>query len=109
MLEQVKIEQEEIARKENIYYSNPRVYKYVIEIAIPKGYKAQGIDKLNRKVENKIGGFTSVAVERDGKVVIETNKHYDVNYADAASWKEIVAFINAANEYNGLKILLKKN
>jgi Domain of Unknown Function with PDB structure (DUF3857) len=107
--QQVKIESEELSRKENVYYPNPRTYKCIIEITIPKGYQAQGLDKFNRKVENKIGGFTSTAVERDGKIVIETNKHYDVNYADAALWTEIVAFINAANEFNDSKILLKKN
>jgi hypothetical protein len=106
--QQTQIKTEEVDRKNNIYYEYPHTYKFLIEIDIPKGYQAQGLEKFNQKVENKNGGFTSTAKEANGKVVIETIKHYDVNYAPAGDWKSIVAFLNAAASFNEQKILLKK-
>jgi hypothetical protein len=106
--QQTQIKTEELNRKNNIYYEYPRTYKFSIEINIPKGYEAQGLEKFNQKVENRNGGFTSTAKEANGKVMIETVKHYDVNYAPASDWKSIVDFLNAAASFNEQKILLKK-
>lgn len=106
--QQTKIETDELNRKNNIYYDYRRTYKFLIEIDIPKGYQVQGLEKFNQKVENKNGGFTSTAKEVNGKVVIETTKHYDVNYAPASEWKSIVDFLNTAASFNEQKILLKK-
>ncbi|MGC1240498.1 MAG: DUF3857 domain-containing protein [Chryseosolibacter sp.] len=106
--QQTKVESHEVSRSNNIYYENPRSFRHTIEFAIPKGYQVQGLDKLNQKTENKFGGFTCVAREVDGKVVIETNKHYDVNYAPGTEWKQIVSFLNAAHNFNEQKLLLKK-
>lgn len=106
--QQTKIATDEVARKNNVYYENARGFRFVIEIDIPKGYQAQGLEKFNQKVENKNGGFTSTAKELNGKIIIETHKHYDVNYAPASEWTNIVAFLNAATTFNEQKILLKK-
>jgi hypothetical protein len=105
---QTKIESDELNRKSNVYFETPRSFKYKIVIDIPKGYQVQGLDKFNQKVENKWGGFTSTAKEENGKVVIETNKHYDVNFAPKDQWSSIVAFLNAAHAFTEQKILLKK-
>lgn len=106
--QQTKIEPHEMSRSNNIYYENPRSYHYTIEFDVPKGYMIQGLEKLNQKVENKLGGFTAVAREVNGKVVIETHKHYDVNFAPASEWKNIVSFLNAAHNFTEQKLLLKK-
>lgn len=106
--QQTKLEPHEISRNNNIYYENPRSFKHIIEFTIPKGYQVQGLDKLNQKTENQFGGFTCVAKAENGKVVIETRKHYDVNYAPGKEWKHIVSFLNAAQNFNEQKILLKK-
>lgn len=106
--QQTKLESHEVSRKQNIYYENPRSFKHTLEFTVPKGYQVQGLDKLNQKIENKFGGFTCVAKEDKGKVVIETSKHYDVNYAPGSEWKHFVSFLNAARNFNEQKILLKK-
>ena len=79
-----------------------------VEIDIPTGYEVQGLDKLNQKVENKFGGFTSTAKEENGKIIIETNKHYDVNFVPKDQWPALVSFLNAAYTFTEQKILLKK-
>ena len=105
---QTKIESNELTRNNNVYYENPRSFKHTLEFTIPTGYHLQGLDKLNQKVVNKLGGFTAVAREVNGKVIIETHKHYDVNFAAAADWKNIVSFLNAAYNFNEQKLLLKR-
>lgn len=106
--QQAKIESREMERTKNIYYENRRSFKHTLEFDVPKGYQVQGLEKLNQKVENKLGGFSCSAKEVKGKVVIETHKHYDVNYAPAGEWKNIVSFLNAANNFNEQKLLLKR-
>jgi hypothetical protein len=105
---QTKIDGEELKRKNNIYFDNPRAFKYKIVIDIPKGYTVQGLDKLNQKTEFKVGGFTATAKEEKGQVIIETNKHYEVNYAPNSEWQNIVKFLNAAYDFSEQKLLLKK-
>lgn len=105
---QVKIEGEEMNRKSNIYFDNARSYTYKITIDIPSGFQVQGLDKFNQKIENKFGGFTSKAKEENGKIVIETSKHYDVNFVPKDQWPAIVSFLNGANSLTEQKILLKK-
>jgi len=105
---QMKIESDELERKNNVYFDNTRSFKYRITVNIPKGYEVQGLDKLNQKVETKSGGFTSTAKIEKGQVVIETNKHYDKHYATKDEWKDIVKFLNAAYTFSEQKILFKK-
>jgi len=105
---QTKIEGDELERKTNIYFENARSYVYKVVIEIPSGYEVQGLDKLNQKIETKFGGFTSTAKEESGKVIIETNKHYDVNFVPKDQWPALVNFLNAAYTFTEQKILLKK-
>jgi hypothetical protein len=105
---QTKIEGDELERKTNIYFENARSFVYKVVIDIPTGYEVQGLDKLNQHVENKFGGFTSTAKEENGKVIIETNKHYDVNFVPKDQWPAIVNFLNASYTFTEQKILLKK-
>jgi hypothetical protein len=108
MEKQTQIEGDELNRNYNIYFDFARTFSYRIVFEIPKGYQVQGLDKFNQKVETKAGGFTSTAKEEAGKVIIETRKHYDANFASKSQWKEIVSFLNAAHSFTEQKILLKK-
>ncbi len=105
---QTKIEGDELERKTNIYFQNPRAYAYKVVIDLPSGYDAQGLDKFNQRVENKFGGFTSTAKVEGGKLIIETKKHYDVNFVPKEQWSDVVSFLNAAYNLTEQKILLKK-
>jgi hypothetical protein len=105
---QVKIEGDELNRSTNVYFDCPRSYSYHITIDIPSGYVVQGLDKFNQQQENQFGGFTSKAKEQGGKIIIDTEKHYDVYFAPKNQWPSIVAFLNSANSFTEQKILLKK-
>jgi hypothetical protein len=106
--QQVKIEADELDRKHGIYFDYPRTFRYLITFDIPNGYEIQGIEKLNSKVENETGGFTSTAKIEKGKLVIETRKHYDATTLSKDKWKSVVGFLNAANTFSSQKVLLKK-
>jgi len=105
---QVKIEDTVLKRDYNVYFENARSFSYKVVFEIPEGYQVQGIDKLNMKVENATGGFVSTAKEENGKVVVETHKYYNGNFVDVKDWKNVVAFLNAANNFSDQKLLLKK-
>ncbi|HEY5745872.1 MAG TPA: hypothetical protein VIU12_07335 [Chryseolinea sp.] len=105
---QVSIESEALKRDQNVYFPNARSFRHVITLEIPADYQVQGLDKLATRVENANGGFVSTVKEEQGKVIIETYKHYDVMYAPKTEWSNIVAFINAAHNFTQQKILLRK-
>jgi len=105
---QVKIEGEELERTTNIYFDNARSFTTKISLDIPNGYDVEGLENLNQKVENQFGGFNSSAKVESGKVVIETKKHYDVNFVPQKEWLSIVSFLNAAFNFSEQKLLLKK-
>ena len=105
---QVKIDGEELSRKTNVYFSNARSFVNTVAIDIPEGYTVEGVDKLNTKVQHKAGGFTSTAKVQGGKILIETNKYYTVNYVPKDQWKSVVEFLNAAYNFSEMKLLFKK-
>jgi hypothetical protein len=105
---QVKIEDIELDRAYNIYFDNARSFRYKLIFEIPKGYQVQGIEKLSIKAEFAVGGFVSTAKEENGKVIVETYKYYNKNFVDAKDWKDVVSYLNAANNFSDQKILLKK-
>lgn len=105
---QVNIEEDELDRQYGIYMSSPRSYTYKIIVNIPDGYKAQGLDKLSKKVETSQGGFVSTAKIDDDQLIVETQKYYKNLKAGKESWSDLVEFLNAAHQFTEEKILLRK-
>lgn len=105
---QVKIEAQETERNYGIYLDHTRSFKYTIVFEIPAGYEVQGIENLNQKVENATGGFVSSAKLENGKLIVETHKHYDKTVLSKDQWPAMISFLNAAHTFSGQKILLKK-
>ena len=105
---QVKFEAKEGERLFGIYFDYPRSFSHQIIFEIPAGYQVQGLDKLNSKVENSAGGFASSAKEENGKIIIETHKHYDKFTLPTDQWASVIEFLNAADNFAGQKLLLKR-
>lgn len=105
---QVHIRQEERGRPYNIYMPYARSFQYEIFVDIPEGYTVQGLGKLNMRVENSTGGFTSTARIEGTQLIIDTYKYYSSNYEDKAHWEDIMAFLDAAHAFSQLQILLRK-
>ena len=104
----MKISADQRKRKLDIYPSFARSLQWTITLQIPDGYSAEGINELNKKVENETGYFIAEA-SSDGKTVtINVRKSYNHAYEPVTNWEKMLAFIDAANEWNNAKILLKK-
>jgi hypothetical protein len=106
---QVKIDKEEIDRNTNVYLDNMRSFNNTIIVEIPAGYSVEGIERFNINTENKYGGFSSKARVEGNTIVIEALKHYEATFIPKSDWVSIVEFLNAAYNFNELKLLLKKS
>jgi len=103
---EVKAEQRE--RKLDIYMPSARMFSYVVDFDIPEGFTVEGVEKLNKSVENECGGFVSTAAISGNKLVITTKKYYNNSFEKAANWPKFTAFVDAAFEFTKQKVLLKK-
>ncbi len=106
---QIEIDKKELERKNNIYMSYPRSFENEITFLIPDGYSVSGLEKLNKKVENETGGFTSTAEVKGNQLIIKTLKYYKNYYEPNANWSKMIQFLDAAYQFTQEKILLKKN
>ncbi|MES1216279.1 MAG: hypothetical protein ABUT20_12260 [Bacteroidota bacterium] len=105
---QVEIKKEQRERTKDIYMPFPRSFSYRIEFTLPDGYAAEGLDKLNAKIENEAGAFTSIVKKEGNKIVVDINKYYVNTFELAAKWPMLLNFLDKALEFNQQKILLKK-
>jgi hypothetical protein len=106
---QVEIEKKEIDRKNNIYIAFPKAFENEIVFDIPSGYTVSGLDKLNKKVENETGEFSSNASISGNKLTIKTTKQYKNYYEPNKNWSKMILFLDAAYQFTQEKILLKKS
>lgn len=102
------IKPEQRKRDLDIYMPFARSFEYNIELDIPDGYTAEGINALNKKIENETGKFVVEATANSKTVSIKFQKHYFHNYEPAKNWDELLAIIDAANDWLNAKILFKK-
>jgi hypothetical protein len=105
---QAFIKNEDKERKYNVYRLSSAAFNITVALDIPEGYTIQGIEKLNTRVENATGGFTSIARIENNKLIIETKKHYKSNFEKKESWLLMVSFLDAAHEFTQKQVLLEK-
>jgi len=104
---QIEIKDDAMKRSADIYMPYARSFDYTIKIQIPEGYKVQGVDALNIKVENETGGFVSSGTVEGEQLVIKTKKYYNQNYEPVANWPLMLEFLEAAYTFTQEKVLLK--
>ncbi len=102
------VKPEQRKRDIDIYMPFARSVDTNIELAIPDGYTAEGVAALNKKVENETGSFSVEASATDKVITIRLKKHYLHNFEPAKNWDNLMSFMDAANEWGNVKILLKK-
>jgi hypothetical protein len=102
------IKEEQKKRDLDVYLPYARSIEYIIELDIPEGYTAEGVDALNSKTGNETGYFITEASTNGKTVSIKIRKHYLHNFETAKNFEKIVAFVNASSEWTNAKLLLKK-
>lgn len=107
--QQTTIKDEQKNRSVDVYMDYPRSYVHELAFAVPEGYRVEGLENFNLKVENATGGFVSTAALEKNTVVIKARKYYLKNYYPANEWPFITEFLNASVNFYNAKILLKKS
>lgn len=105
---QLTLDESDQQRSLDIYMSYARGYEDEIKIEIPAGYTAENIHTLNKSVDNECGAFVSSAEINGSTLHIKTKKVYKHNYEPASNWSKLVEMIDAANDFYGQSIILKK-
>jgi len=104
----LKITERQRTRKLDVYMPFARSVQWQITLQIPDGYTAEGVNELNKKVENDTGFFIAEATSDEKTVTIKVKKSYNHAFEPVANWEKMLAFIDAANDWSNAKILLKK-
>ncbi|MCF6405142.1 DUF3857 domain-containing protein [Chitinophaga filiformis] len=106
--EQIALSPEERKRTYDINMPFPRTVAYDIIVNIPQGYQLEGADNLNKSVSNETGSFESSTKMEDGKLVVTVKKVYKHQQEKSVNWPQMIAFMDAAADFNKQKVLLKK-
>ncbi len=106
--EQLIIKETQRKREIDVHMPFARSIENEIVLNIPDGFTVEGVNELNRDINNETGIF-KVAASVSGKtVIIKVKKHYLHNYEPKENWEKMLAFLNASNDWLGTKLLLKK-
>ncbi len=105
---QLQIKDEYRTRTIDVYAPFARSFEYKITVAIPEGFSVEGVDALNKKIDNESGKFIAVASVKDNLLLINIQKEYSHNFEPAVNWPKMVEFIDAASDFGTTKVLLKK-
>ena len=106
--DQVTIEEDQIRRDVEIHMNYARNFINDIEIELPQGYSASGLDKFIINVENETGAFISTLEQEGGTLRFTTQKVYKHKTEPKENWPALLEILDAANEFYIQKILLKK-
>ena len=108
MTGQIELSAEEHKRTYDINMPFARSISYEIFVNIPAGYQLEGVESLNKSVVNEAGEFVSSTRMEDGKMVLSIRKSYNKQQVKVSAWPQMVAFLDAAADFNKQKVLLKK-
>ncbi len=103
------IKPEQRNRKLDIHMPYARSIEYHVTFTVPEGYKAEGVEGLNKSVSNETGFFTAEAKELgNNQISLTIKRHFLSGFEKNENWQKILAFLDAANEWHNAKLLLKK-
>ncbi|HXB92190.1 MAG TPA: DUF3857 domain-containing protein [Puia sp.] len=104
----LKLTPSQRTRKVDVYMPYARTLDCSVNVAIPAGFTVVGADKLNKTVENDCGSLTTTAQLQGNQLVIHFKRVYRHNTETSDKWNQLLAIIDAASDFAGQKVLLKK-
>jgi hypothetical protein len=96
------------ARPWDIYALHAKTIRTELVVDLPAGYTAEGLQELNKTVTNEVGTFTTNATLAGNQVKITVEKVYNAAHYPEKNWKDMLAIMDAAAEWTGSRILLRK-
>lgn len=104
----VPTEKERI-RDWNAYIPAPIYIENEIIIEIPIRYTIEGIENLNKSIDNKYGKFTSYATIEGNKLRIATVKVYKQDFISKRDWSILLNMIDVTNDFYSQSVILNQN
>lgn len=106
--EQLIIKEVQRKRDLDVFMPFARSIENNIVFNIPDGYTVEGVNELNRNIDNATGLFKVEASISGKQIIIKVKKQYLHNYESKENWDKQLAFLDAANDWLGTKLLFKK-
>jgi hypothetical protein len=103
-----KLEDKERTRVLDVYMYSARTFTFNINIAIPEGYTAKGVEEMATNMTNDAGSFVSTAVVDGSNIKISVTRSFKNAFEPAANWPKLVSLLDGAYEFYNKKILLEK-
>lgn len=101
-------------RENPIDFYYPHDHKVVLEVEIPEGYTAKGIENKNKHIEHtdstgkELFGIDIQVSEKDHKIVLEIFEYYSKDSFQPDVYDKFREVINAAADVNAYNLLLEK-
>lgn len=106
--EPLTIKDEQRKRDLDIHMPFARSIGYDIRIKVPDGYAVEGVEALNKSVENETGYFKAEASLEGQVIKLTVRKGYFHVFEPVANWEKLLAFIDAGAEWTNAKLLFRK-
>jgi hypothetical protein len=104
---QLQVKKEERTRSFDIDVRYPRKLRWQINLTIPDGYTAEGLEGLTTNIDNETGSFTSTATLNGNVVTLDIQKIYKQKNISKEKWPLMLEFVDAAYNFSHRLILLK--
>lgn len=105
---QAKVKKEERNRTLPVDVGYPYTLNWNINFVIPAGHTVNGVEALNKMIENETGAFTSIARIENNILKLNVIKVYRKKNMEAQQWPLIEEILNTAYSFSQGKIILKK-
>lgn len=99
------------ARQNPIDLDFPHAYKRILKLKIPEGYTAKGLDKLKMNIvanDKRQMGFVSDYTMNGNEITVTVDEYYEVTSLPASAYEPFRNVINAAADFNKIKLVLEK-
>ncbi|RYY64725.1 MAG: DUF3857 domain-containing protein [Chitinophagaceae bacterium] len=103
-----KVDEKERNRSMDVYMFSARTFTFDINIAIPEGYTAKGVEELATNMTNESGSFVARASADEKNVKITVTRSFNKAFEPAANWPKLLSLLDAVYEFNNKKILFEK-
>jgi len=100
--------QKDQPRQGRIEVSYPLSVDYFINVTLPVGYTAEGLDALNIRLKSDVGEFISTVNMEGNAVKLEIHKKYLKYSMDKEDWEAFKNLINTSFDQSQKKIVIKK-
>lgn len=95
-------------REWDAYIQSPLLIENEIVITLPEHYQAEGIENLNKSIENEFGLFRSQATLDGNRLIIATTKTYKKNFVSGNDWSVLLEMVDKTNEFYAQSVILKR-